>query len=121
MKIAISAQNEKKDCNLDSRFGRCSHFHIYDLDNSSVEIFENQGQKASGGAGIAAAQQIIDLKVEAVITGSLGPNAFKLIDKAGIKSYTSDEFKIEEVLEKYKAKELKEIEIPGKSHHGMGM
>lgn len=37
-------------------------------------------------AGIAAANQVIEENVSAIITGNLGPNAFELIEKGRNKS-----------------------------------
>ena len=47
-------------------------FQIHDTENGEFNAIENKGQMSGGGAGIAAAQQIIDEKVDAIITGNLG-------------------------------------------------
>lgn len=119
MKIAISAKGKITDDLLDPRFGRCEYFQIYDTEVKATKIIKNKGIEASGGAGIAAANQIIDENVDVVITGSLGPNAFELIEKAEIKAYKCDSIAITEALEKYNNNELEEITIAGKSHNGM--
>ncbi|MBZ4664068.1 MAG: hypothetical protein JG776_1783 [Caloramator sp.] len=119
MKIVISAKGQDINDLMDVRFGRCRYFQIHNLETGEFKVLENAGQKSGGGAGIAAAQQIIDEGVDVVITGSLGPNAFDLINKAGIKAYKCDEISIKEVIEKLKNGELQEINIAGPSHHGM--
>lgn len=120
MKIAISATGKSDNDLLDMRFGRCEYFQIHDTENGEFNAIENKGQMSGGGAGIAAAQQIIDEKVDAIITGNLGPNAFKLIEKSGIKTYRSGNIVISSAVEKYKNGELEEIEIAGEAHQGMG-
>ena len=118
MKIAISASGQTVDSLLDKRFGRCPYFVIQDSETGQVETIENEGIKSEGGAGIAAAQQIIDRDVDVILTGNLGPNAFKLIAKVGIRAYKCDEMVIRDALEKFSGGELTEIEKSGPAHHG---
>ena len=117
MKIAISASGKTNESLLDIRFGRCEYFQIFDTQSGEVKILENKGQNASGGAGIASSNQLIDEKVDVIITGNLGPNAFEIIEKAEIKSYKCGNIAISSALEKYKNGELEEIKISGPSHH----
>jgi len=117
MKIAISANGETNESLLDVRFGRCEYFQIHDTKNKEVKILENEGLSANGGAGIVAANQLIDEKVNIIITGNLGPNAFELMEKAEIKAYKCEDISITSVLEKYNNNELQEINISGPAKH----
>ena len=119
MKIAISSKGKITDDSLDPRFGRCEYFQIYDTEVEATKIVKNKGQEASGGAGIAAANQLIDEEVDVIITGSLGPNAFEIIEKAEIKAYKCESISIYAAIEKYSNNELEEIAIAGKAHNGM--
>lgn len=118
MRIGISAKGRTLDSLLDERFGRCEYFLIYDTENEQLNVLENKGQTASGGAGIKAAQQLIDEKVDLIITGHLGPNAYELIDKAGIKAYKCNRMLISSAIQKLKNNELSEINEAGPAHHG---
>jgi len=118
MKIAISATGKTIDNLLDMRFGRCEYFHIHDTESGEFKVIENKGLTADGGAGIAASNQLIEEKPDVIITGSLGPNAFTLIEKAGIKAYKCGNMPISLVLDEYKKGTLKEIKISGPAHHG---
>ncbi len=118
MKIGVSAQGKTLDSLLDERFGRCEYFLIYDSKSEQINILENKGQTASGGAGIKAAQQLIDEKVDLIITGHLGPNAYELMDKAEIKAYMCKSMAIGSAIEKYKNNELSQIKEAGPAHHG---
>ncbi|NMA84014.1 MAG: diguanylate cyclase [Epulopiscium sp.] len=120
MRIAMSATGKTKDDLLDVRFGRCNYFLIYDTESEEIEVIENQGQVSGGGAGIVAAQQLINEKVDMLITGNLGPNAFAIMDKANIKVYQSESMPISSVLGKHDKGELKELKEAGPSHYGMG-
>lgn len=118
MKIVISATGKINESLLDMRFGRCEYFQIHDTESGEVKILENKGQNSSAGAGIAASNQLIEEKVDVIITGNLGPNAFELIEKAGIKAYKCGNITISSVLEKYNDGKLEEIKISGPAHHG---
>lgn len=118
MKIVISAAGKTTESLLDMRFGRCEYFQIHDTEGGEVKILENKGQNASGGAGIVASNQLIEEKVDVVITGNLGPNAFELMEKSEIKAYKCENIAISSVLEKYNKGELEEIKMSGPAHHG---
>ena len=117
MKIAISAKGKITDDLIDMKFGRCEHFQIHDTELKAIKILENKGESASGGAGIVAANKLIDENVDVIITGYLGPNAFELIEKAEIKAYKCEDISITSVLEKYNNNELEEINISSPTHH----
>ena len=118
MKIAISASGKKLSDLLDQRFGRCEFFQVYDSETKEIQILQNKGNQASGGAGIAAANQIVDENIEVIITGRLGPNAFDIVTENNIKAYTCECLSIGEILKKYDKKELKEITVSGAKHQG---
>jgi len=120
MKIAISSSGNNSEALVDLRFGRCSYFHIYDLESGEVKYIENQGSISEGGAGIAAAQQVIDEDVEVIITGNVGPNAYNIFEKTEIKLFKTSVISVKEALDKYKQSELVEITQAGRAHKGMG-
>ncbi|GAA0063290.1 NifB/NifX family molybdenum-iron cluster-binding protein [Clostridium sp. CTA-1] len=119
MKIAISSTGETMENLLDMRFGRCEYFQIHDTESKEVKILENKGQNASGGAGIVASNQLVDEKIDVIITGNFGPNAFEIIEKAGVKAYKCESISITSVIEKYNKGELEQISMSGPAHHGM--
>lgn len=120
VKIAVSAGGREKSSMLDPRFGRCQYFCIFDLENGDTKYVENKGQTSSGGAGIAAAQQIIDEDVSAVVTGNMGPNAYNLLNGSGIKVFKAGNVTVEEAVNAYKEGKLEQITQSGPAHFGMG-
>jgi predicted Fe-Mo cluster-binding NifX family protein len=120
MKIAVSSTGREIENLLDPRFGRCNYFVVYDTDNGSIKPIENKGQISSGGAGIAAAQQVIDECINTLITGNLGPNAFDLLKAASIKVYSCKDIKVKEAIELLNGGKLKELTEAGPSHPGAG-
>ncbi len=118
MKIAVSAAGKTIVNLLDMRFGRCEYFQIHNTESGEIKVLENQGKNASGGAGISASNQLIDENIDVIITGNLGPNAFEIIEKSGVRAYKCDGIVIAEAIEKYKKGELEEIKMSGPAHHG---
>jgi predicted Fe-Mo cluster-binding NifX family protein len=118
MKIAVSATGKDKESLLDRRFGRCSYFLVFDTESGEYKAIGNNGASSGGGAGIAAASQIIEEDVAAIITGNLGPNAFGLFEKAGVKAYCCDGIPVFKAVEMYKKNQLLEIAAAGHAHHG---
>ena len=78
MKIAITAQGQDLSDQLDPRFGRAKWLILTDTDTDHIEVHDNSvNLNATSGAGIQTAQNVTNLGAEAVITGNIGPNAFR--------------------------------------------
>ena len=83
-RFAIPASGEGKDFPPDERFGRCSHFAIFDMVSGTWSFFVNPARGEEHGAGIAAARCLIDRGVDVVIGPPLGPNAAGVLREASI-------------------------------------
>ena len=121
MKIAVSASGSSLDAEVDPRFGRCPYFSIINPDTMEFEVVNNSGAMAGGGAGISTAQMIAGKGVDAVLTGNCGPNAFQVLDAAGIKVMTGVAGKVDDAVRDYKAGKYQvnsQHNVPG--HFGMG-
>jgi predicted Fe-Mo cluster-binding NifX family protein len=106
MKIAISAAGPALDAEVDPRFGRCRYFIIADPETMNFEAVDNSGAASGGGAGIAAAQEIANREIAALLTGNCGPNAHQVLSSAGIKVITGVSGIIKDVMEDYRAGKL---------------
>lgn len=51
MKIAIVSEEKGLDARMDSRFGRCAYFAIYDGESNTTEFFPNPAKDSPEGAG----------------------------------------------------------------------
>jgi len=87
MKIALSLTGNEDDAKVSERFGRCPYFLLIDTGSGEKKIISNTGASDSSGAGIRAAQLIVDNGAETVITGRVGPNAYTLLAKVGVPIY----------------------------------
>lgn len=121
MKIAISITSAHENATLDPRFGRASHFAIHDTDSSQTMIIENPAAFESGGAGVRAAEFIIQQGVKAVISGSFGPNAYNVLSAGGVTMYQASSGTVQELLTAQAAGELESSVNPlsvGRRHQG---
>lgn len=121
MKICVSASSNSLDGNVDSRFGRCPYFIMVDSETMEFNVISNDSINAAHGAGIQAAQTVVNNGVNVVITGNVGPNAFNVLSASGVKIVTGVSGNIREAIEKYKSGKLKEVANPTVGgHFGMG-
>ncbi|MCE5277527.1 MAG: NifB/NifX family molybdenum-iron cluster-binding protein [Planctomycetaceae bacterium] len=108
MKIAVTAQGRDLDAPLDPRFGRAKFFIIADTETGDFNAADNeQNLNAAQGAGIQAGRNVVQLGVEAVITGHVGPKAFVTLQAGGVTIYTGAAGSVREALEQFKAGKLK--------------
>lgn len=84
MKIFISALENSLDAQVDQRFGRCAWLVVVDSETGQWEAHKNPGSALSGGAGVAAAQYVIDHGAGVVISGDFGPHAAQAFGQAGV-------------------------------------
>jgi len=87
MKILITTVAPNLESEVDPRFGRGAYFLIVDPATLEWHAHPNPGVNASGGAGIQSAQFVVEQKVDAVISGDFGPNAFDALNAANIAMY----------------------------------
>ena len=85
MKIAIPLDDEKQ--NVCVSFGRAPYFLF--CENGNTEILENHAAQEQGGAGLKAAQFLVDQNADVLITVRCGENAAKVFDMADITVYKS--------------------------------
>lgn len=111
MKIAITAQDKELTSEIDLRFGRAKWLIVVDSETSDFTVHDNvMNLNAVQGAGIQTGRNIANLGVEAVITGNVGPNAFKTLNAAGIKIFLAEKQTVAEAVDSLKAGKLKEVD-----------
>lgn len=106
MRVLVSSAGSDERSPVDPRFGRASHFLIFDSSDGGWEAHPNPAADLAHGAGIEAARFAIEHGVEAVITGHAGPNAFKTLSAASIHVFTVSDGLVCDALEKLKADAL---------------
>ena len=117
MKICVLSSSGSLDANVDSRFGRCPYFVIVDSETMEFNAVSNESTNAAHGAGIQAAQTVINMGAKVVITGNVGPNAFKVLSATGLKIVTGASGSVREAVEKYKSGQLQDVNNPTVGGH----
>lgn len=112
MKIILSSQDNMKDALVDVRFGRCKYFAVYDFEKNTFEFVENTGKESNQGAGIAAAQTVLGLDADALLTERLGPKAFKVLEASNLKLFKCHGMSLKDAVERFKTKSLETIVEP---------
>ncbi len=87
MKIAIPVNNKSLESGVCQSFGRAPYFLIYDLDSKESDFLKNSAAISQGGAGVKAAQLIVDGKASALLTPRCGDNAADILKIANVKLY----------------------------------
>ncbi|MCW3999208.1 MAG: NifB/NifX family molybdenum-iron cluster-binding protein [Candidatus Bathyarchaeota archaeon] len=121
MKICLTSTTNSPQGQLDPRFGRCPYLLIIDTETHQYEALPNMAASAGGGAGIQAAQTIANRGAKALITGNVGPNAFRALRAAGIEIYIEATGSIGEVLAKFKAGQLRKANSATVGEHSGGI
>jgi predicted Fe-Mo cluster-binding NifX family protein len=102
MKLAITSIGPELSSPFDPRFGRAKYLLFVDTPLRTFTALDNAvAMNVAEGAGIQAAQNVIDNKAEAVITGNCGPKAFRALQAAGIRVYLAPEGTVSENLDKF--------------------
>jgi len=111
MKIAITAQDKELSSEIDLRFGRAKWFIVVDTETGDFQAHDNAvNVNAAQGAGIQTGRNVANLGVEAVVTGNVGPNAFKTLNSAGVKIFLTEKQTVADAIDSFKAGELKEVD-----------
>ena len=110
MIIALPVDENKLESTVCISFGRTPYFLIYDTETDEHAFMENHAANSQGGAGIKAAQLIVDQKVGSLITPRCGENAAEVFNAAGVRLYKSVGTSIIENIEAFKRSQLPILE-----------
>ena len=127
MRIVVSANGMDLDAQASPVLGRCPVYVFVDLESAdenhsmAFEAVDNPALGAAGGAGIQAAQFVVERGAKAVISGNVGPNAFGVLQAAGVPVYTFGGGTVRQAVEAYKAGKLAVAGgATARAHVGMG-
>jgi predicted Fe-Mo cluster-binding NifX family protein len=110
MRVGISATGRDLDARVDDRFGRCPWFLVVDSDSSEFTALENLHAEEGMGAGMGAAKDLIDARVDAVISGQVGPKAYEVLKAVNIDIFlVSGSITVKDALERLERGELRKM------------
>jgi len=85
MKIAVAAMDGTLDADVSQQFARCPKFLLIDSETLAFEAFDNPARDLPGGAGPAAAQELVNRGAEMAVAGQFGPKAVQALEAAGMR------------------------------------
>jgi len=106
MKIILPAESKNLNSPVCLSFGRAPVFVIYNTECGEHKFIDNLAASSQGGAGIKAAQMIVDSGADFLITYRCGENAANVLNAAGIKIYKAENGSVVENIERYKRGKL---------------
>ena len=111
MILFITAQGKSLEDRFNTKFGRTPWFIRFDSETGDWEAFENSATAQAHGAGVAAAQFLIDRGAQAAISGRFGPNAYQALSAAGILmlAHPDDNQTVQEVIDLWQEDQLETV------------
>jgi len=115
MKLCITATGKDIDVPVDPAFGRARYFLWVDSETPATEALENH--PGAHGAGVQAAQTMVDHEAGVVLTGNVGPNALRGLAAASIEVFVGATGPAREAVTAYQAGELQHAGEPTIRRH----
>jgi len=110
MEIAVAANGTGLESPVSPAFGQCPTLVFVDTDTMRFEAMVNPESGDLRGTGIQVAEFILERGVQAVVTGNVGPNAFRALQASGVPVYLCRGRTVWEAIEAYKAGQLQTVE-----------
>lgn len=119
MKVVITASGPTLAEPIDLHFGRAKYFILADTETGRAKAHDNTPNlQARQGAGVQSAETVASLGAEVVITGSVGPKAYRSLQAAGIKiALVEAVCPGTEALRRFKDNELPVLDKPNSEGH----
>lgn len=122
MKIVVSSDGYDLDAPVSSVFGRCGAYIFVETENMEYQALDNPMASVPSGAGVRAAQFVVEHGAKVVLTGNVGPNAFEVFRSAGVDVLLAHEGTVREAIEAYKLGQLEKAMGPNvPPHAGQGV
>jgi len=120
MKIAIPVDNRTMGTSICPSFGRAPYYMIYDTETKGTEFMDNSAAESQGGAGVKAAQAVVDTGAKVLITPRCGENAEQVLKSADIKVYKAIQGKAMGNIEAFLESRLEILSDYHAGFHGHG-
>ena len=120
MKIALPVNDTTQKTTICQSFGRAPFFLVYDSETEEKTYITNDATTNQGGAGIKAAQNVVDSQAEVILTPRCGENAAQVIQAAGIKLYKTINDSVQDNITAFNAGRLKLLEEVHAGFNGRG-
>lgn len=110
MKIAIPVDSNNIDTKISQSFGRAAYFLIYDTETEDAQFISNTAASSPGGAGIKAAQTVVDSNASALLVPRCGHNAAEILKSANVSIYKTKSVLLMENIAAFKEGRLEPLQ-----------
>ncbi len=120
MKIAVPVDENTQNTNVCVSFGRAPYFLFFDTKTKQTYFVHNSAASSTGGAGIQAAQIIVDNGVDVLLTPRCGEQAADVLIAADIALYKTFSGSAQDNLDAFAADKFSELDDIHAGFHGHG-
>ncbi len=120
MKIAMPVYEKDMKTEICVSFGRAPYFLFYDTEIKDGTFVDNSAATSAGGAGIKAAQIIVDNHAEVLLTPRCGENAADVLKSADINLYKTVGTSVTENIDAFVSGKLSLLDEIHEGFHGHG-
>ncbi|MDF1617479.1 NifB/NifX family molybdenum-iron cluster-binding protein [Petrocella sp. FN5] len=120
MKIVIPVDENNRETDVCISFGRTPYFWMHDTETKEDKFLINDAAESRGGAGIKAAQTIVDHKIDVLLTPRCGENAAEVLKAGDTKIYKTTGGTALENINAYLSGKLSELHEIHAGFHGHG-
>ncbi len=118
MILAIPVNQDTMDTDVCPSFGRAPFFLFYDTTEKKGRFLRNAAAGIPGGAGIQAAQTIVDQGAQTVLTPRCGENAARVLKLAGVQLCRTTAAKAQQNIDAFLSDQLPALEQIHPGFHG---
>ena len=120
MKIAIPVDENHLKTNVCVSLARAPYYLIHDTESNESIFIENTAADSQGGAGVKAAQLLVDQKIHVLLTPRCGQNAAEVLIAAKMEIFRTEYPSAHENLDAFKSASLTALTEFHAGFHGHG-
>ena len=120
MRIAIPVNERDIKSEVCPSFGRAPYYLIYETSDKTSIFLDNAAAQSAGGAGIKAAQLLLDNEVKVIIAPRYGENAARVLVDANVTVYKNIAGSAEDNIKAYENKRLNALADIHAGYHNHG-
>lgn len=115
MRLGISSTGMGIESQMSTVFERCPYYVFVDIEGKrivNIESIVNPAEAQLKGAEATSSKFVVDNAPNSVITGSITPKAFDILNQAGISVFTGISGSLKDNINMFLDRRLKEIYSP---------
>ena len=124
MKIAVATQQGGLEDQVSGIVGRAPTFTVVETSEKEIvesKVLRNEFSQAASGAGVQAAQMLVNEGIEAIIGGNFGPNLAQVFNQSETEMYQASGISVKQAVQQLLDGELTRVQgATGQAGRGKG-